>query len=155
MNLYELTMESITGERISFAEYRDAALLIVNLASQCGLTPQYAGLRALHETGRVTVLGFPCNQFGAQEPGTNAEILEFARSRYEVDFPIFAKIEVNGEGACDLYAWLKTEQPNDDGSTDIPWNFTKFLINRAGKVAKRFGPRTTPEEISAELDTHL
>ena len=109
----------------------------------------------MHESGRVTVLGFPCNQFGAQEPGTNAEILEFAQSKYNANFPMFAKIEVNGDGACDLYQWLKAEQPNDDGTPDIPWNFTKFLIDREGRVVKRFGPRTTPEEVDAELDTHL
>ena len=109
----------------------------------------------MHESGRVTVLGFPCNQFGAQEPGTNAEILDFARSKYDANFPMFAKIEVNGDGACDLYQWLKGQQPNDDGTPDIPWNFTKFLIDREGRVVKRFGPRTTPEEVDAELDNHL
>ena len=109
----------------------------------------------MHESGRVTVLGFPCNQFGAQEPGTNAEILEFARSKYNASFPMFAKIEVNGDGACELYQWLKDEQPNDDGTPDIPWNFTKFLIDREGRVVRRFGPRTTPEEVDAELDNHL
>ena len=101
------------------------------------------------------MLGFPCNQFGAQEPGTNAEILEFARSKYGANFPMFAKIEVNGAGACDLYLWLKARQPNEDGSADIQWNFTKFLVNDTGEVVKRFGPRTTPEEIAEELANHL
>ena len=101
------------------------------------------------------MLGFPCNQFGAQEPGTNAEILEFARSRYNANFPMFAKIEVNGDGACELYQWLKAQQPNEDGSSDIPWNFTKFLVNGKGEAVKRFGPRTTPEEVAAELHKFL
>lgn len=109
----------------------------------------------MQESGQVTVLGFPCNQFGAQEPGSNAEILEFAESKYNVNFPMFAKIEVNDKGACELYQWLKAEQPNEDGTTDIPWNFTKFLINNKGEVVKRFGPRTSPEEVAAELGNYL
>ncbi len=103
----------------------------------------------------MVVLGFPCNQFGAQEPGTNAEILEFATSRYQANFPMFAKIEVNGAGACPLYQWLRTEQPEPDGKTEIPWNFTKFLVNSRGAVVKRFGPKTTPEELAAELGNYL
>ena len=97
-------------------------------------------------------MGFPCNQFGSQEPGTNEEILEFATSKYGADFPLFAKIEVNGDGACDLYKMLKAVQPNADGSEDITWNFTKFLINGKGEVVKRFDPKTTPEEIATELE---
>jgi len=98
------------------------------------------------------VLGFPCNQFGAQEPGTNEEILEFARSKYDVNFPMFAKTEVNGENACELYRVLKAAQANDDGSADITWNFTKFLINDKGEVIKRYAPKTTPEEIAVDLE---
>jgi len=101
------------------------------------------------------VLGFPCNQFGAQEPGSNAEILEFATSKYGVTFPMFAKIEVNGDGACDLYKYLTSAQPGDDGNTDIPWNFTKFLVDRNGAAVKRFGPQVTPEEIGAALAEYL
>jgi len=97
-------------------------------------------------------LGFPCNQFGSQEPGTNEEILEFATSKYDANFPLFAKIEVNGNGACELYKMLKVAQPNADGSEDITWNFTKFLVNGKGKVIKRFDPKTTPEEIATELE---
>lgn len=97
------------------------------------------------------VLGFPCNQFGAQEPGTNEEILEFARSKYDVNFPMFAKIEVNGDGACDLYRQLKAAQKNADGSEDITWNFAKFLVGRDGNVIKRYDPKTTPEDIDADL----
>jgi len=138
MNLSELEMESITGESVSFSEYRDQALLIVNLASQWGLTGQYAGLRTLQENNpNVRVLGFPCNQFGAQEPGTNAEIMEFATSKYSVNFPMFAKIEVNGPGTVPLYSWLKSSAPDEEGNEDIPWNFAKFLVSADGKTVKR------------------
>ena len=102
-----------------------------------------------------SVLGFPCNQFGAQEPGSDAEILEFATSKYNVNFPIFSKIEVNGDGACDLYKVLNTAQPNADGTTDVTWNFTKFLVGKNGKVLKRFDPKVTPEEIAEQLPALL
>ena len=148
--LYDMEMDGITGESVSLSEYRDQALLIVNLASQCGLTPQYAGLCALQESGQVTVLGFPCNQFGAQDPGTNEEICEFAKSKYDANFPMFAKIEVNGDGACDLYNWLKSEKPGDIG-----WNFTKFLVGKDGQVLERFEPQVTPEEIGEQLGSLL
>ena len=103
----------------------------------------------------MKVLGFPCNQFGAQEPGTNEEIMAFAQSKYDVNFPMFAKIEVNGDGAAPLYQWLKTEQTEEDGTIDIPWNFAKFLVNKNGEVVKRFHPKVTPEEISATLSSLL
>jgi glutathione peroxidase len=120
------------------------------------LTPQYAGLHTLHQdnTG-LTVLGFPCNQFGAQEPGTDAEILEFASSKFGVEFPMFSKIDVNGDGACDLYKFLKSAAPGDDGTEDIPWNFTKFLVDGSGVVIKRYGPQVTPEQIAKELPQYL
>ena len=152
MNIHELEMESITGETISFSEYRDQALLIVNLASQWGLTPQYAGLCTLNEQNKVRVLGFPCNQFGAQEPGTNEEILEFATSKFNVNFPIFSKIEVNGDNAAPLYQWLKSEQADEEGVEDIKWNFAKFLVNAKGEVVKRYAPQATPEEIADSLE---
>ena len=101
------------------------------------------------------MLGFPCNQFGAQEPGSNAEILEFATSKFGVTFPMFAKVEVNGDGACELYQYLTSEQPGDDGNTEIPWNFTKFLVDRNGVAVKRFGPQVTPEEIGETLAEYL
>jgi len=101
------------------------------------------------------VLAFPCNQFGAQEPGTNAEILEFAQSKYDANFPMFAKIDVNGDGACDLYKFLKSQQADADGKADIAWNFTKFLVNGAGDVVARFGPQVTPEEIGEQLADYL
>ncbi len=101
------------------------------------------------------MLGFPCNQFGEQEPGSDTEIMEFAKSNYDVNFPMFSKVEVNGDGACDLYKSLKVQQPNEDGSADIQWNFTKFLVDGTGKCIRRFGPKTTPEEIAAELPQYL
>lgn len=109
----------------------------------------------MHEQGAVQVLGFPCNQFGAQEPGTNAEILEFSRSNYGANFPMFSKIEVNGENACELYQWLKSEKADAEGKTDISWNFTKFLIGKDGSVVERFEPQTKPEEIDAQLSNLL
>lgn len=102
-----------------------------------------------------TVLGFPCNQFGAQEPGTDAEVLEFASSNYNVNFPMFSKIEVNGDGACDLYKWLTSEKPKDDGTPEISWNFEKFLVNREGAVVARFAPIVTPEQIAEQLPQYL
>ena len=112
----------------------------------------------MHEDNKAngfTVLGFPCNQFGAQEPGTNEEILEFATSKFEADFPMFSKIEVNGDDACDLYKLLKEAQPGPEGKGDIAWNFTKFLVNGDGEVVARFEPRTTPEEVAEQLSSHL
>ena len=155
MNLNELVMTSITGDDISFSEYRDQALLVVNLASQWGLTPQYTGLCTLQDDKKVQVLGFPCNQFGAQEPGTDAEILEFAQSKFNVNFPMFSKIEVNGDNAAPLYQWLKSEQADEEGNADIAWNFAKFLINKDGEVVKRYHPKTSPEEIAASLADYL
>lgn len=118
------------------------------------MTRQYAGLRTLEEDGTVTVLGFPCNQFGRQEPGTNEEILEFARSRYDANFQMFAKTEVNGDGTCDLYEFLKSAQPRSDGNPDIAWNFTKFLVDGEGRVVARYEPRVTPEQIADDLANH-
>ena len=109
----------------------------------------------MHESGKVTVLGFPCNQFGAQEPGSNQEILEFATRKYQVNFPLFSKIEVNGDNAAELYQWLSRELDDDDGQQPIAWNFTKFLINHQGKPVKRFHPKVTPEQIEAELTDWL
>ncbi|HEU5084189.1 MAG TPA: glutathione peroxidase [Acidimicrobiales bacterium] len=122
------------------------------------MTPQYAGLRALQEDFAdqgFTVLAFPCNQFGAQEPGTDEEILEFARSNYDVNFPMFSKIEVNGPGACELYQLLRREQPGDGETDDITWNFEKFLVGRDGTVLRRWPPMTTPDQIREELPQYL
>ena len=155
---HDLTMNSITGDPVKLSTFKGQTCLVVNVASRCGLTPQYAGLRDLQEANEdkgFTVLGFPCNQFGAQEPGTSEEILDFCETKFDVNFPLFEKIEVNGSGASELYTLLKSKQPNEDGTTDIQWNFTKFLVDGSGNVVKRYGPRTTPEEIAAELPKYL
>jgi glutathione peroxidase len=157
-SFHDFEMSSITGEPARLSDYRGKVCLIVNVASRCGLTPQYAGLESLHEehAGQgLCVLGFPCNQFGAQEPGTNAEVCEFATSRYDVSFPMFAKIEVNGDGACELYRFLKQGHPDENGKEEIAWNFTKFLVGRDGQVLARYGPATPPEEIAKELPRYL
>ena len=122
------------------------------------MTPQYAGLRTLHEEDHArcfNVLAFPCNQFGSQEPGTNADVLEFAQSKFGVDFPMFAKIDVNGPEASAVYAFLKAGNPDEEGNEDIAWNFTKFLVGRDGQVIRRFGPQVTPEEIASVVSEHL
>jgi glutathione peroxidase len=154
---HDLEMTSITGEPVPFDRYRGQLCLVVNVASECGLTPQYAGLQALHDDNDdLTVLGFPCNQFGRQEPGTDQEVLDFATSRFGVTFPLFSKIEVNGDGACDLYRMLKEAQPGDgDGDgADVQWNFEKFLVDGDGTVVARFSPRTAPEAIADVLPEH-
>jgi glutathione peroxidase len=155
-DIYNLEMNAITGESVSFSDYREQAMLVVNLASQWGLTGQYTGLCALeNDRDDLKVLGFPCNQFGAQEPGSDEEILEFAKSKYDCNFQLFSKVEVNGDGACDLYQLLKSEKANPDGKPDIGWNFTKFLIGKDGKVLARFEPMVTPEEIAEQLEELL
>ena len=152
MSIHDLEMTSITGEMISFSDYRDQVLLIVNLASQWGLTPQYAGLCTLQsEHDNLKILGFPCNQFGAQEPGTDEEILEFATSKYNANFQLFSKVEVNGDDACEIYNLLKAAKANPDGNPDIGWNFTKFLIDKEGNPVKRFAPITKPEKMEASI----
>jgi glutathione peroxidase len=157
-DFHRLSMTSITGEPVAFERFEGKVCLVVNVASRCGLTPQYAGLAALQERFAdrgFTVLGFPCNQFAGQEPGSDAEVCEFAQSRYGATFPMFSKIEVNGDGACELYRLLKAAQANDDGTTDVQWNFTKFLVGRDGAVLARFSPRMTPEDIEKELPAYL
>jgi glutathione peroxidase len=133
-------------------------LLIVNVASECGFTPQYAGLEALHRQlhGRgFSVLGFPCNQFGQQEPGSESDIKNFCTTRYAISFPLFAKIEVNGANTHPLYQFLKAQKPGLLGSEAIKWNFTKFLIDRAGKVVKRYASTDTPEKIAPDIEALL
>jgi glutathione peroxidase len=150
---HDLEMTSITGEQVSFDRYRGQLCLVVNVASECGLTPQYAGLRALHDdSDDLTVLAFPCNQFGKQEPGTDAEILDFATSRFGASFPMFSKVEVNGDGTCELYRMLKEAQPGDGDSADIVWNFAKFLVDGQGTVVARFPPQTTPDEVGKAIE---
>ena len=154
MSVYEFSVSSIKGDEISLSEYKDKVLLIVNTASKCGFTPQLEGLQSLYgelsEQG-VEVLGFPCNQFGKQEPGAESEIEEFCQLNYGVSFPMFSKIEVNGDNASPLYQYLKTKARGVLGSKSIKWNFTKFLINREGEVVKRFAPNDTPEVIRKHI----
>jgi glutathione peroxidase len=148
--LYDFSARTLDGEEISLAVYRGKVALIVNVASQCGFTSQYEGLEKLYSTHRDTglvVLGFPCNQFGHQEPGTEAEIREFCTTRYAVTFPMFAKVEVNGPGTLPLYAWLKSQARGLLGTQAIKWNFTKFLADRSGQLVGRFAPNTTPAEL--------
>ena len=148
-SIYDFTARDIDGKERSLADFRGKVLLIVNTASQCGFTYQYEGLEALHRkyaNQGVEVLGFPCNQFGKQEPGDANEIKNFCSLTYDVTFPMFAKIEVNGDGTCELYRLLKEAKPGDIG-----WNFTKFLVDGAGNVVERFEPQVTPEEIEPRV----
>jgi glutathione peroxidase len=157
-SLYDFTARDITGDVVPLSEYRNKVLLIVNTASKCGFTPQYEGLEKLYRVLRpqgFVVLGFPCNQFGAQEPGSEAEIASFCETNYDVSFPIFAKVEVNGPQASPLYTWLKREAPGLLGSQAIKWNFTKFLVDRKGEVAARFAPTKTPQTIRNEIESLL
>ena len=156
--VYEFSARTIRGEDASLELYRGKVLLVVNTASQCGYTPQYKGLEALHkkyEAQGFSVLGFPCNQFGGQEPGGEAEIAKFCELNFGVSFPMFAKIEVNGAGAHPLFKHLETEAPGILGSKSIKWNFTKFLVDRRGLVRKRFGPRDEPTEIAPDIEAEL
>ena len=156
--VYDYTVDDIAGTPVKLDRYKGDVLLIVNVASQCGFTPQYTGLEALQQRFHARgfdVLGFPCNQFGAQEPGTGAEIARFCETSFGVTFPLFAKIDVNGEHAAPLYQFLKAEKPGILGSEAIKWNFTKFLVNRDGHVVKRYAPNDTPEAIAPDIDKAL
>ena len=157
-SIYDFTAKTLQGKTVSLADYRGRALLVVNTASKCGFTPQYAGLEALYEklNGKgLTVLGFPCNQFGKQEPGNSDEIGAFCQANYGVSFPMFDKIDVNGPNAHPLYEYLKSEQPGILGSKNIKWNFTKFLVDKTGKVVERFAPMTKPEDIEKSIEQVL
>lgn len=152
-SIYDFSARTLAGKDVSLADYRGQVLLIVNTASKCGFTPQYEGLEKLYEQLHprgLTVLGFPCNQFGRQEPGSAEEIGEFCRVNYGVSFPMFAKIDVNGPGAHPLYAWLKQQKSGLFGSR-IKWNFTKFLVDRAGRVVARHAPATRPKDLEAPI----
>lgn len=158
MSVYDFTSHTLDGGPASLADYRGRVLLIVNTASRCGFTPQYAGLEALWRKYRdkgLTILGFPCNQFGGQEPGGADEIASFCSLTYEVSFPMMAKIEVNGAGADPLYAWLKHEKKGLLGSEAIKWNFTKFLVGRDGEVIGRFAPNTEPAALEGAIEAAL
>ncbi|OPF95224.1 Hydroperoxy fatty acid reductase gpx1 [Rhodopseudomonas palustris] len=156
-SIYDFTAKSLVGKDVSLKQFEGKVLLIVNTASACGFTPQYKGLEALQEKygpRGFSVLGFPCNQFGAQEPGDEAQIAQFCSTNYGVTFPMFAKIDVNGAGAHPLYKFLKDEKGGLLGSA-IKWNFTKFLVDRSGRVVSRHAPTTTPEALSKEIETLL
>lgn len=156
--IYEIPVSTMDGREETLAPYRGQVMLIVNTASQCGYTPQYKGLEALHrELGPrgLAVLGFPCNQFGAEEPGDADEIKQFCSRTYNVTFPLFAKVTVNGLRSHPLWAYLKKEKRGVLGTEAIKWNFTKFLVARDGTVLKRFAPNETPREIRGEIERAL
>ena len=149
--------EDIAGQDVDLARYDGQVVLVVNVASQCGHTPQYAGLQELYDAkvgDGFTVLGFPCDQFGHQEPGTEAEIAEFCETAYGVTFPMFGKVEVNGDAAHPLYQWLRSEAPGRDGE-DIEWNFTKFLVDRDGRVLRRYFFRQQPADLVDDIEDAL
>ena len=155
---YDFAAQTLDGQPKPLADYRGKVLLIVNVASKCGFTPQYTGLEALqrkYAARGLEVLGFPCNQFGAQEPGDAAEIASFCSLTYDVSFPMFAKIEVNGPKADPLYTFLKHAKPGLLGTEGVKWNFTKFLVGRDGQVAARFGPNVKPEALEGEIEALL
>jgi len=157
MSVYDFSARLGTGEERSLAEYRGKVLLVVNVASQCGFTPQYAGLQALYEKfgpRGLEILAFPCDQFGHQEPGSDAEIAAFCDTTYRVTFPIFSKIEVNGAKTHPLYAWLK-QQKGGLLAPAIKWNFTKFLLGRDGEVRARFAPTAKPESLAKDVEALL
>jgi glutathione peroxidase len=150
--IHDFELKTIDGMSKKLADFEKQVLLVVNVASKCGLTPHYKGLQALYEEHKdagFAVLGFPCNQFGGQEPGSDADVKTFCSTKYDVSFPLFSKIEVNGPGRAPLYAWLTAEQTQPDGPGDIAWNFAKFVIGKDGRVRARFNPRVEPT--SAEL----
>ena len=156
--VYDFSCQTPNGEKKSLQDYKGKVLLVVNTASKCGFTPQFAGLEELYtqyEAKGLEILGFPCNQFGKQDPGSNVEIMEFCQLNYGVSFPMFGKIEVNGADADPLFKHLKKEAPGVLGSEGIKWNFTKFLIDRSGKVVKRYAPKDTPKAIARDIEKLL
>jgi glutathione peroxidase len=155
MNAYDFEAAAINGELVGLGRYHGKVLLIVNTASECGFTPQYKGLEEVYQKFKergFEVLGFPCNQFGKQEPGTEQEIHAFCERNYGVTFPLFSKVEVNGDNAHPLFKHLKEAAPGVFGTEGIKWNFTKFLINRDGSVYKRYAPQTKPEELIGDIE---
>ncbi len=158
LTIYDFSAPLLDGGAMSLSEFRGEVLLVVNTASKCGFTPQYAGLEQLYQTyknRRFEVLGFPCNQFGAQEPGTEAEIGVFCRLNYGVSFPVFTKIEVNGPHTHPLYAFLKKQKPGIFGTERIKWNFTKFLVDRRGRPRGRYAPSAEPKSLASAIERLL
>ena len=157
-SVYDFEALDIAGKTVPLAQFKGRALLIVNTASACGFTPQFAGLEELHKAHGdkgLVVLGFPCNQFGRQDPGSNAEIGAFCQKNYGVSFQMMQKIDVNGGGAHPLYQWLAREAPGFLGSTAIKWNFTKFLVGKDGQVRKRYAPTDTPKSLTRDVEAAL
>jgi glutathione peroxidase len=174
---YDFSATTADGDLVPLADYQGKLLLVVNVASKCGLTPQYEGLESLYRDDRargLEILGFPCNQFKEQEPGSDAEIQAFCQANYHVTFPVFAKVEVNGPDAHPLFTYLRAEAPGDfgpkygdfyqaiskirpeaEGTDEVKWNFTKFLIDRAGHVVKRYEPSVAPADIGTDLEQYL
>ena len=153
-SIYNIPVKTIDGKETTLAQWKDKVLLIVNVASKCGFTSQYKGLEDLYEKYKskgLVIMGFPCNQFGAQEPGTEKDIQQFCSLTYNVTFPMFAKVDVNGANTHPLYAFLKKAEPGLLGTEGIKWNFTKFLVNKKGEVLKRYASATTPEAIDKEI----
>ena len=153
-SIYDISVNDIHGKPVKLARYKGKVLLIVNTASKCGFTPQYEGLEALHRNLNakgLEVLGFPCNQFGAQEPGSEADIAQFCEMNYGVSFPMFAKVDVNGAHTSPLYKHLKTAKKGVLGSGSIKWNFTKFLVDREGNVVERYAPQVEPKALEADI----
>ena len=156
--LYDFTVDDIQGKAVKLDRYKGKVLLVVNTASKCGFTPQYKGLEALYRKYKdkgLEVLGFPCNQFGAQEPGSEQEIATFCETHYDVTFPMFRKVDVNGDATAPVYKYLKSAKPGLLGTEAIKWNFTKFLIDRQGQVIDRFAPNTKPEDLKSEVEALL
>ncbi|MEW9698752.1 glutathione peroxidase [Paenibacillus sp. SI8] len=158
MSLYEIDVQTISGETKSLSSYKGKVLLIVNTASACGLTPHYKGLQSLYEQYQdsgLVVLGFPCNQFAGQEPGTNEDIQSFCELNYQVTFPLFAKIDVKGENAHPLFTYLVNHTPEPYRTGDIEWNFVKFLVDANGQIVKQYSARTEPGDISPDIEALL
>lgn len=156
--IYEFDAQTIDGDTRSLSDFKDKVVLIVNTASKCGFTPQYAGLESLYEKYReqgLEILGFPCNQFGSQEPGSEEQIAEFCQLSFGVSFPMFGKVDVNGDQAHPLYQFLKTAQPGLMGTEGVKWNFTKFLVDREGRPVARYAPKTTPGDLARDIEAQL
>jgi len=154
VSIYEFSATNIKGQEVNLSDYQDKVLLIVNTASKCGFTPQFEGLENLHkelEQQGLVILGFPCNQFGNQDPGGDGQIEEFCQLNYGVSFPMFSKIDVNGSDAHPLYTYMKSQAKGLLGSKNVKWNFTKFLVNREGQVIERYAPNDKPESIKADI----
>ena len=158
MSLYDFEAQSIDNQAVALTRYKGQVMLIVNTASACGFTPQFAGLEKLHKTygeQGLAVLGFPCNQFASQDPGDDAQIANFCQKNYGVSFQMMSKVKVNGDEAHPLYQWLTAEAPGILGSKGIKWNFTKFLVGRDGRVIKRYAPQDAPEKIAKDIEAAL